>query len=349
MYFVVRCGLLHEAEIPNTLKFTDEASISVCDHRLHLPAGFIYGMITAVVASPVNVAEQSKAHYALNLDGEALSLREFWGRSCELESLIFGKRKERIAKHYQYCAGEWAMRIVQSRSILDLLVWAYRAEQAASAVLKTLPVDKDFNHIAFVVPYANVDAERGSVGSVWSFISKEIGNAGGIGINTNVIWEMAMCAYGVVDFQERQDLKPVYDAFKAEIRNNDQQRISNGGTGLINSLLDDLHKRFPTVAEQLPKSQSKNKLSEPSNTKSKRHSSPFMSLAQFGLALEMDYRSFKGKAQKEWELKPENKCGTLWSINFNLVNDVGLEARVNKHAAKMTTDRERRRHWRATK
>lgn len=348
MYFVVRCGLLHEAEIPSTLKFTDKVSISVCEGQLHLPAGFINGMITAVVASPANASEKSKSSKVLNIDGETFYLSELWGCHNEVETLICGKRKERIAIHYHGCANKWAMRVVQSRSLLDLLVWAYFSELAATAVLKTLPLDSKRNHMACVLHYPNIDAERGCVGSAWSYISKEIGNAGGIGIDPNVIWDMTMCAYGVVDFEQRQDLKPVYDAFKAELRNNDQQRISNGGVGLINSLLNDLHVSYPTVAEQIPKSQLENKVSDLADAKSERHSSSFMSLKQFSLALDMDYRSFKGIAEIEWELKPENKSGTLWSINLNLVNDFEIEARIQKHAAKITDDKERRRHRRAT-
>ncbi len=349
MHFVVRCGLVHEAEIPNTLAFTDEKPISVRDGRLILPAGFVYGLIAAVVASPVNASEQSEAHYGINVDGEAFPLGELWGRKCELESLVFGKRNERIAKHYRCCAIEWATRVVDSRSILDLLVWAYLTHQAASAVVKTLPRDNAGNATACVVPFVNVDAERGSVGSVWSFVSKEIGNAGGIGINANVLWEITMCAYGVVDFRQRQDLKPVYEAFKAELRTNDRQRLANGGTPLIDALLAMLHDRFPTVAAQLPRPQHDHRPSQAAVTKSIRRSSPFMSLAQFALALDMDYRRFKAIAQTEWELKPESERGMLWSINFNLLNDVGLEGRIIKHAAKLTAERDKKRHLRAAK
>ncbi len=349
MYFVVRCGLVHEAEIPDTQEFTQDALISVRDGRLTLPAGFIYGLIVAVIASPANAGEQSETHYQINVDGEALPLHEFWGRSCGLESIIFGKRNERIAKHYRNCAGDWAKRVVDSRSILDLLVWAYLTHQAASAVMKMLPRDNAGNPTACVVPFANVDAERGSVGSAWSFVSKELGNAGGIGINPDALWELAMCAYGVVDFRQRQDLKPVYDAFKAELRNNDQQRRANGGTPLIDTLVATLHERFPTVAAQLPKPRNGNRPSQAAVTKSTRRSSPFMSLTQLGIALDLDYRRFKSIAQIEWELKPENERGTLWSINFNLLNDAGFEERIVKHAANLTAEREKKRQVRAAK
>ncbi len=348
MYFVVRCGLVHAAEIPDTLSFSDNAIIAVSDGRLVLPARLIYGLIVAVVASPVNAGEQSQQHYGINVDGESIGLREFWGCREDVEALVFGARNERIANQYRCYADEWAKRVIQSRNTLDLLVWAYCANEAASAVLKMLPRDNSHNATACVLARANVDAHRGGVGVVWSFVSNKIGNAGGIGINAKSHWEMAACAHGVVDFEKRKDLKPVFDAFKAELRNNDQQRRADGGVALIDALLAELHERFPIVASQLPQPSDTSGSSKATDTKSKRCSSPPMSLAQFGIALDMDYRSFKTKAEAEWDLKPENAARRLWSIDCNLINDAGIEARIFDHAAKLTAERQKKRHLRAT-
>lgn len=64
----------------------------------------------------------------------------------------------------------------------------------------------------------------------------------------------------------------------------------------------------------------------------KRRSSPELSIKQFGKALGMDpYRDFKIKAEKEWGLRAENKARTRWTIDYNLLNDLGKESEIETY------------------
>jgi hypothetical protein len=54
LYHVVRCGLLHGAELPENLTFSTDGVIKIDSGRLTLGSSLIYGLIVAVVVSPVN-------------------------------------------------------------------------------------------------------------------------------------------------------------------------------------------------------------------------------------------------------------------------------------------------------
>jgi len=88
MYHVVRCGLLHAAELPSDLKFTNEGVIKVKDNSLILPASLIFGLIVAVVVSPTNAGESIGDSYTLNFRDNHQKLNELWGNKLELETLM---------------------------------------------------------------------------------------------------------------------------------------------------------------------------------------------------------------------------------------------------------------------
>ena len=58
-YHTVRCGLLHDGCLPSSLRFIWQTAIKVDDDLLVLPATFVYGLMFAVIASPVNINESA--------------------------------------------------------------------------------------------------------------------------------------------------------------------------------------------------------------------------------------------------------------------------------------------------
>ncbi len=88
LYHVVRCGLLHSAELPSTLKFVDEKIIRVENDLLILPASLIYGLIAAVVVCPKNTDQTIPDNYRLSVRGFQIKLNDLWGKKTELENLF---------------------------------------------------------------------------------------------------------------------------------------------------------------------------------------------------------------------------------------------------------------------
>ncbi len=88
LYHVVRCGLYHDASLPKDLKFTDERQIRTKDGVLVLPSALIYGLIIAVVVSPVNCGEHVPKKSTLNLGGFPIPINKLWGCRDELLWLL---------------------------------------------------------------------------------------------------------------------------------------------------------------------------------------------------------------------------------------------------------------------
>ncbi len=89
LYHVVRCGLYHDARLPDDLKFADEHQIRMEEHgTLVMPSSLVYGLITAVVVSPTNRGECGSNEGTLNLDNFPIPLSKLWGRREELLWLL---------------------------------------------------------------------------------------------------------------------------------------------------------------------------------------------------------------------------------------------------------------------
>ena len=88
IYHVVRCGLLHKAKLPDTLKFSSEGAIKIEGNTLILGSSLIYGLIVAVIVCPVNAKERTPDNYSITVFGKSLSLNELWGKKGVLLSLF---------------------------------------------------------------------------------------------------------------------------------------------------------------------------------------------------------------------------------------------------------------------
>jgi hypothetical protein len=89
-YHAVRCQLYHTTDLPSNVRFTNEWQIR-CDYgAIILPDGFVYGLIIAVVAAPVNHAESEPKNKfsAFEIDGASIPIFKLWGRRPELSWLL---------------------------------------------------------------------------------------------------------------------------------------------------------------------------------------------------------------------------------------------------------------------
>ena len=88
LYHVVRCGLLHEAELGPTLRFEEGNSLRMDGQTQVLPSCLISGLLISVVGAPVNVGERVDDNYVLNLRGYLAPLNLFWGKRDETANLL---------------------------------------------------------------------------------------------------------------------------------------------------------------------------------------------------------------------------------------------------------------------
>lgn len=88
MYHVVRCGLMHDTKIPDTLRFVDKNDIRMSDGELELPKSLIYGLLVSVIVAPSNGDEQCVKEAQLNFDRFPIPVAKLWGRRQELLWLL---------------------------------------------------------------------------------------------------------------------------------------------------------------------------------------------------------------------------------------------------------------------
>lgn len=80
LYHVVRCGVVHQAEISPAVKFGPPGTTTFDNSTITLSAGFLTGMIFAVVVSPVNAGERSPKDSRIGwIDGRSLAVNDLWG------------------------------------------------------------------------------------------------------------------------------------------------------------------------------------------------------------------------------------------------------------------------------
>ena len=89
LYDVVRCTAVHEAKLPNNLRFTDAPVIQIgFDGELVLPIDVISGLLIAVVASPKNSGERVDGDPMFSFEGRTKRLNEFWGKRDVVAAFI---------------------------------------------------------------------------------------------------------------------------------------------------------------------------------------------------------------------------------------------------------------------
>jgi hypothetical protein len=89
LYDVVRCTAVHEAGLPDNLRFTKQSVIQTgLDGELVLPIDVIYGLLIAIVASPKNADEQVEGDPVLSFGGKIIRVNELWGERGKIAAFI---------------------------------------------------------------------------------------------------------------------------------------------------------------------------------------------------------------------------------------------------------------------
>ncbi|OGQ79055.1 MAG: hypothetical protein A3F90_07355 [Deltaproteobacteria bacterium RIFCSPLOWO2_12_FULL_60_19] len=89
LYDVVRCTAVHEAKLPDNLRFTKQPVIQLGnDGELLLPIDVIYGLLMAVIASPKNADQQVEGDPMFSFGGKSKRVNELWGDRNKMKTFI---------------------------------------------------------------------------------------------------------------------------------------------------------------------------------------------------------------------------------------------------------------------
>jgi hypothetical protein len=89
LYDVVRCTAVHEAGLPNNLRFTELPVIQTgLDGELVLPIDVIYGLLLAIVGSPKNAGQQADGDPMFSYGGKSIRVNELWGEREKIVAFV---------------------------------------------------------------------------------------------------------------------------------------------------------------------------------------------------------------------------------------------------------------------
>ncbi len=89
LYDVVRCTAVHEAKLPDNLRFIEESIIQLGnDGELVLPVDVIYGLLLSIVASPKNSSQRVEGDPEFAFGGKNTRINELWGDRGKIEEFI---------------------------------------------------------------------------------------------------------------------------------------------------------------------------------------------------------------------------------------------------------------------
>ena len=93
VYKVLRCGLLHEGELPKLLKFAPPGqTVSFSDQLWHLPTTFVTGTLLAVIGAATNANHRIGPNYKVTFAGKDFPINDLWGRIDKVRDAIYAGR-----------------------------------------------------------------------------------------------------------------------------------------------------------------------------------------------------------------------------------------------------------------
>lgn len=90
MYKLLRCSLVHEAEMPDIVEFTTNNYIAICDGKIILPLAIISSYCGAIIAHPINKDAYLEQNYMMSVYGSKTqyNLNNCWGDEEKLKAII---------------------------------------------------------------------------------------------------------------------------------------------------------------------------------------------------------------------------------------------------------------------
>ena len=82
IYKVLRCGLLHDGEVPTMFKFAEPGEpISIGDKQWCFPKTFVFGVLLAVIGASSNSKQSVAEQLGVTVMGNSFKINELWGRA----------------------------------------------------------------------------------------------------------------------------------------------------------------------------------------------------------------------------------------------------------------------------
>ena len=88
IYEAIRCTLLHEADLPAGVGFTEEAHFGGSESQFHIPISLIPALFLATIGSPVNKGKKVDGTCELRWDGGIIRIKDVMGDSSAIRKLL---------------------------------------------------------------------------------------------------------------------------------------------------------------------------------------------------------------------------------------------------------------------
>ena len=93
-YHLIRCGLVHTAQLPSQLEFVrSDVIVRSEGGKLQLTERFVDGLIWASVVDPRNSNERVSANLTRPFYGQRLYVNAYWGQKAKLEQALEASRR----------------------------------------------------------------------------------------------------------------------------------------------------------------------------------------------------------------------------------------------------------------
>jgi hypothetical protein len=82
IYKVLRCGLLHEGDIPDMFEFAEAGGpTEIGDRKWRLPKTFVFGTMLAVIGARSNSGLRLPEDVTVTIMGQQFTVNQLWGRA----------------------------------------------------------------------------------------------------------------------------------------------------------------------------------------------------------------------------------------------------------------------------
>ena len=93
VYKVLRCGLLHEADVPELMKFAQPGEpVTVSEAEWRLPKTFILGSLLSVIGAKSNSKQRLSSSITTTFAGKEVDVNDLWGRIEIVRTAIYAGR-----------------------------------------------------------------------------------------------------------------------------------------------------------------------------------------------------------------------------------------------------------------
>ncbi len=81
IYETLRCTLLHEASLPDKVRFSEDVFYGERDGHFFIPVAMIYALLLAIIGAPCNSGYHIPEDWVIFVGKEQLSVNALWGKA----------------------------------------------------------------------------------------------------------------------------------------------------------------------------------------------------------------------------------------------------------------------------